>query len=286
MKIGKHLDWLSITLLHNVEWREFLPHTEYRLDGKGRHGYRQLWIDDIIGTRVETFADDPRMGHHVTLSGDTLHGLRDNYALTDEDIVKRAITAWGQCSRIDLAIDMQGCITTIADMDEAIRLHTARFPARTWRFIAGHTATVVGDTIDTGSPKSDRRFRAYDKAAEQRIVDHDSWIRLEMQLRRVYAKSALGACAEHGVAAVTSGIIGKYLRWENDEYQAAIAGACDELPKVARKHSHRQMWLLGQCASALADEVIRDEYFLETFLIAMRGFMEKKRGGDLTKPAK
>lgn len=277
LKTSKHLDWLSITLPANRKWQSFIPFAELTLIGKGRHGYGQMWHESRTGATIETASYRDDMGTHLTLSGDVLAALRDDLGATDDTIVERLRQWDGKCSRIDLAIDIFGSTCTPRELNAALLGRTATLPARTWRFIDGHAAGVNGSTIDTGSPTSDRRFRFYDKRAEMRIKDGDAWVRLELQLRRLYARSTVGACAQFGCLPVISATIGEYLTWSNIDYQSAIANGGLIFAPTKRKVSNRQKWLLGQVASALASECLVDKYFRERFNQAVNYFIDEKR---------
>lgn len=273
-KTEKHIDWLSITLDSSKNWRQFLPLTSLHFTGRGRHGYAETFVDSDTGARIETGSLDTSMGHHFTLTGAVLDCLRDNVGMVDNALCNR-IQAWeAKCSRIDLAIDIYGAQFTPTDLNQALHAGDAWLPARTWRFIDGHRAKINGATIDTGSPSSDRRFRFYDKRAEQGIKDGEAWVRLELQLRRLYARASVGAIVEHGVSSATSGAIGSYLTWSHPDYLSAIASeGCDWKP-IQHKPSARQKWLLGQVAKALADEVTIHPDFIMRFMIAVRAFGE------------
>lgn len=276
VKTSSHLDWLSITLPSAQNWRQFLALSNVVSRGKGRHGYAHRYEDLETGTVIETGSMDITMGSHFTLSGGVLNEIRANKGLDDNGLVERIRLFDGKVSRIDMAIDVFDAQFTPGHLAAAIRSGDAHIPARTWRFIDGHAEGIEGQTVDTGSSTSDRRFRFYDKRAEQRIKDGEAWVRLELQLRRLYATTALGACSEHGVGKAVTGAIGSYLRWSCDEYQAALMGGVDVCLSSRRPDSNRKKWLLGQVAWALAREVIDDGKFLERFLTAVGAAIERQ----------
>lgn len=272
MKTRKIIDWVSVTLPARVRWQEFLPFIDLRHVGKGRHGYGQTWEDRRTGARIETMSDRDDMGHHVTLTGDVLETMRDDLGMIDDKLAERIVQWDGKVSRVDLTIDCYGASFAPKDLNNALLAREARIRARTWRFIDGHQAGVNGATVDTGSQKSDVRFRFYDKRAEKRIKDGEAWVRLELQLRRIYARSTVGACVEHGVSAMASNMIGSYLRWSNDDYQTAIADAGTYSMTIPRGETKRRSWLLGQVAKALASEVYADPVFWQSFEAAVERF--------------
>lgn len=280
LKTDKHLDWLSITIPSEANWRQFLPFPDLYLSGKGRHGYGQAWIDKRTGARIETASTRDEMGTHLTLSGDVLRAMRDDLGAIDDRIVERVMEFDGTCSRVDLAIDCFGSDFTPDGLNVALQDGTARLPARTWRYIDGHKNAIHGATIDTGSSTSDRRFRFYDKRAEQGIKDGEAWVRLELQLRRLYAKAAIMNIAEHGCSQTVSGSIGAYLEWSDTDYQSAIASNGISAYSTPRKESNRRKWLLGQVALSLAKECMIEPYFRERFNQAVNGFLDNLRDVD------
>lgn len=280
VKTSRHIDWISVTIPGSANWRNFIPFADLALMGTGRHGYGQSWQDRRTGAVIETASARDDMGTHLTLSGDVLQTMRDDLGSIDDSLCQRIHDYDGKVSRLDLCIDCLGAAFTPYMLARALRRKKARIRARKWRYIDGHDNGVVGDTVDTGSPKSDVRFRFYDKSAEKRIKDGEAWVRLEIQLRRVYARSAFGSCLENGTHATTAGIIGQYLSWQNSDYQQTLTDAAGVTLTVPRKESKRKMWLLGQVAKALASEVYADPYFLEKFTQAMRYFLDQYREVD------
>lgn len=275
VKTDRHIDWISVTLASSQNWRNFIPFADLRNQGQGRHGYRQRWVDANTGAVIETGADDERMGHHITMSGDVLVAMRQDLGAIDDAIIGR-IQQWdGKCSRIDLAIDIYGARLNPGMLNEALLNGRAKTPARVWRYIAGHDFQYHGATVDTGSVKSDRRFRFYDKNAEQHIKDGEAWVRLELQLRRLYALATVEACHFSSCAKVIPAQFGFYLKWSDTEYQAAIAGDTPYISLSARKQSKRQKWLLSQVAVSLATECSETPGFMDKFLTAVGYFTEK-----------
>lgn len=274
VKTAKHIDWLSITIPNAANWRQFLPFPDLKRDGRGRHGYGQQWIDTRSGAVIETASTRDDMGTHITLSGAVLAAMRDDLGMIDDALVKRIEEYDGKCSRIDLAIDMFAARCTPATLNRDLLARVASIRARNWRFIDGHKNGINGATLDTGSPTSARRFRFYDKRAEQRIKDGEAWVRLEMQLRRLYARATVTACAEHGTTGTISASIGAYLKWSNIEYQSAIADMGQRIPTIPRKDSNRKRWLLGQVALALAKECLIDPEFRARFDLSVNAFLD------------
>lgn len=275
MKTDRKIDWLSITLTGGRNWRDFLPFRKLKPDGKGRHGYGQKWRDLETGAQIETASFREDMGTHFTLSGDVLEALRQEHGMTDDGLVQH-MKNWGvKCSRIDLAIDCYGASFGPKELSDALEDGSAKISARKWRYIDGHNADVHGATVDTGSPKSDKRFRCYDKLAEQGIKDGEAWVRLELQLRRMYARAAISACQDGTVSGAVGSAIGTYLKWSHTDYQTALAGATSVMAPISRSLPNRQKWLLGQVARALASEVSLDPDFRAKFDLMVNYWIEK-----------
>lgn len=274
MKTSRHIDWLSITIGERLNWKALLPFQTLVLIGKGRHGYRQRWEDTETGAIIETGSDNTAMGSHFTLTGGVLSAMRDEFGMTDDGLIDRLTKVGAKCSRIDIAVDCWNAEFTPAKLAEAIRDGSAKWHARTWRYIDGLNTGIRGSTVDTGSTKSDRRFRFYDKRAEQRIKDGESWVRLEMQLRRLYAKKTVVACSQKGTSATIAGCIGGYLEWSEPEYRQALTGDYAEPEPIPRPDSNRRKWLLGQVAMALARELHHDPAFVGKFWTSVGQFLD------------
>lgn len=274
MTYFRHLDWMSITVSSEVQWRKLFPVTDWTLDGAGRHGYKRKFVEKSTGIIAETDSNDKAMGTHFTCTGVPLEELRA-LGMTDDELVTAVEKFDGRTSRVDLTIDAWGCAFTPQSLDKDVKSKVARIPTRTYRLIDGHRRGIDGQTFETGAPTSDKRFRLYDKYAEKQIKSDDAWMRLELQLRRLYSRNAVKSAAENGVNAVIGGHIADYLKWENEEYKMLVEGESVSPEKVLRTDSNRQKWLLNQCAASLAKECIDDKYFMERFIVATRGFMEK-----------
>lgn len=281
VKTDRKIDWLSITLKGNRKWQNFLPFRTLKLTGKGRHGYGQSWHDKETGATIECAANREDMGVHFTLSGDVLQAMRDEFGMTDDGLVKHIADWEGQCSRIDLAIDIFGANFGPKRLNAALRDGSAKIPARKWRYIDGVNLGVQGATVDTGSQKSDKRFRCYDKRAEQAIKDGEAWVRLELQLRRMYARAAIHSCLENGCCGTIGGAIGAYLKWSCTDYQSALADSTPYSEVISRSETNRRKWLLSQVAKALASETYDDAEFMLKFMTAVGNFEDEYRKRDI-----
>jgi hypothetical protein len=270
MYVTKHIDWLSITFQTGTDLQAIFPFLDWRYIGRGRFGYKYAYRDKITGASYQEGGPSDDMGCHLTLSGDALNGLRSSFGGQDTAIA-RTLSDWhGYASRVDLTLNIHEGELTPRKVYSAVKIGALKSRTSTYRFIEGKTGNVSGDTLYLGAPKSDRQFRAYNKAAELGIVDGKSWLRLELELRRLRANSAFKSCALNGTVETVNGHMGEFLSWHNAEFQSALSGPSVEPVEIQRRQSNRQRWLLGQVAQALAKELREDVEFRATFDLAVQ----------------
>jgi len=265
MYVTKHVDWISFTVKNTVDWHGVFPTFTFAFSGRGSHGYRSKFTNLATGMVVQTDSADSEMGHHFQLSGDVLSNLRQEMGSDDTALSQRISHYGGRCSRIDLTINIHEGHLTPRLVRDAVRLGKATARANVSRFIEGKDGNVEGDTFYIGSPTSDRQFRAYNKSAELHMVDAPSWLRLELELRRLRANGAFQSVALNGVDSTVTGHMADFLDWRNMEYQTALQGPSLPPVDIPRRDSNRQRWLLGQVASALAKEMMLDDEFANKF---------------------
>lgn len=266
MHASKHIDWLSFTVPQSVDFRHVFPLLEWSFVSVGMHGYRAQYVNPQTRIRVDTDATSVEMGHHFTLSGDSLAILREDQGSRDTELCSRVIRFGARSSRIDLTINFHEGHLTPARLRDAVENGTAKTKSNRSRFITGRDKNIVGDTYYIGSPTSDRQLRCYDKAAELQIVDHAAWVRLELECRRLVANGALHSTAENGIEATVNGHFMDFLEWNDPDYRSALDGKSVEPEDIPRRLSDRQRWLLGQVTKALAKEIAIDETFKTVFL--------------------
>lgn len=75
------------------------------------------------------------------------------------------------------------------------------------------TKSSEGITIYHGSPKSDVRFRIYDKAKERKREDEGHWVRFEIQMRDDRAQQFINFMILQPVGEVFTGVVNNYLRY-------------------------------------------------------------------------
>lgn len=277
--VTRHIDWLSFSIFPKQHPSQIFPLLKWTFVGRGMHGFQSSYVDSATQLRAQSDAADETMGTAFVMSGDCLDRLRQDYGATDDGLAVRLSYCKAKCSRIDLTINIHEGQLTPRKIQQAVRSGSARPKANVHRFIEGKNGDVEGDTFYIGSPTSDRQFRAYNKAAELGIVNGPAWLRLELELRRVRAQGAFQACASNGVDATVSGHMDDFLDWRNLEYQAALGDKAVPPVDIARRHTNRQRWLLGQVAQALAKEICIDDDFALKFWSSVQSEVANLKSG-------
>jgi len=150
-----------------------------------------------------------------------------------------------------LALDILNGTITVQDLETAYfngEIKTvAKTLTRTTSFPKG------GDTVYIGSRVSERMLRGYNKAVEQNIVDGSSWLRLELEIKKLRARATLWAIAS---TPQTRWVINRAFRdfvdWDNDEYRLATDDNFASIADVPRKMPNLLHWLQTQVAPAAA----------------------------------
>lgn len=270
MYVTKHIDWLSITFQTGTQMAQVFPLLEWHYVGRGRFGYKYAYRDRLTGATYQEGGQSDDMGVQLQLSGETLNGLRSSFGGEDTAIARRCADWHGYASRIDLTLNIHEGELTPRKVYNAVKAGSLKARTNTYRFIEGKKGDVSGDTLYLGAPKSDRQFRAYNKAAELGIVDGPAWLRLELELRRLRAMAAFQSCASNGVVETVNGHMADFLSYDNNEFRSALAGPTVEPVEIQRRQSSRRRWLLGQVAQALAKEMREDVEFKPLFDAAVQ----------------
>lgn len=276
MYATQHIDWLSITFPSNTDIQGIFPLCDWRYAGRGVHGYKFKYQDRITGANYQFGAASDDMGVHLTLDGEALNSFRSHFGGTDDGIVRTLSNRNGYASRIDLTLNIHEGRLTPRHVQQAFKTGKLKASTKRSRFIEGTNGNIEGDTFYLGSPKSDRQFRAYNKAAELGIVDGAAWLRLELELRALRAYSALKSCESNGVSEAVRGHMEDFITWRDNEWNTALAGPKAEPLQLERRISNRRKWLLGQVAQALAKELAVDPDFRETFNQSVDNYLDKR----------
>lgn len=270
MKITKHLDWISVTFPAEVKPTDVFPALEWGYAGEGVHGYRTKHIDALTGAIAFSDGHTANMGMHIQLSGSVLSELRETMGGTDAGIMEHLTNYNGLCSRVDLALNIHGGKTTPATLFRAFKAGNIKSTARKCSYIKGYENGITGMTFYAGNRQSDRFFRAYDKNAESKITSMDAWLRLELELKRVWARGAQGAVKEHGVSAVVNAQFNDFMQWSNEEYTTALQGDSAPIDEHGRQPTNTEKWLMEQVSVALARVCVAKPGFLAQFMQRVR----------------
>lgn len=177
-------DWVSISTsdFDEIELIEFLGF-ELGLfrQFSGRYGYKERYSYDGVNIYYDGRDD---MGVLLEMSG---QGCRVFESLGCNDYEKLwalVLSGHGNLTRLDVAYDDHtGVIPLDRLFDDAINM---RFVSKAEYYKFEYSSE--GKTVYHGSPKSDMRLRIYDKAKERHCDPGTHWVRIELQLRRDYAR--------------------------------------------------------------------------------------------------
>jgi DNA relaxase NicK len=278
MLTSSHLDWLSITFEASTVLHATLPRLAAQFPWKQQagaaHGYRSRYTNEL---GVTVLADGSlQQGTHVVMGGQALSNIRD-LGVSDRELCQHVLERGGKVARIDLAINLHGAELTVDDLATALKEKRLKTPARGGKHIKGIDKPDNGLYI--GGRQSERCFRAYDKNAEQHIVDAEAWLRLELECKKARARAVTAAVAQHdNTRTVINKAIGDYVSFpENGEYSAALADNDAIIPQVPRKLTETYRWLLEQVAPAMAryQSEHPDEDIETAFLTVYRLHLER-----------
>lgn len=168
-------------------------------------------------------------------------------------------------TRLDLAFDDHTGILNMNQLLDDTDDHCYVSRSRWWKVEYGSQGT----SIYHGSPKSDVRFRIYDKAAERGMLDGCHWIRVEMQLRDKLASSMVSVILRDlDVGRSFCGVLRNYLtyrvpngdsnrsRWPLADYwEELLSGAAVvrlwSSPGVEYNIFRLENYLVSQCGAAI-----------------------------------
>lgn len=168
-------------------------------------------------------------------------------------------------TRLDLAFDDHTGILDINRLLDDTDDHYYVSRSRWWIVEYGSEGT----SIYHGSPKSDVRFRIYDKAAERGLHDGSHWIRVEMQLRDKLASSMVAEIlSDLNVGRSFCGVLRNYLtyrdpngdsnrsRWPLADYWEKLLAGAERVrlwsaPGVEYNVFRLERFLVDQCGAAI-----------------------------------
>lgn len=278
MRTRTFLDWLSFTVkirrpydfldLWNDVPRWFNTRRALWTNAKALYGYT-VAISMGVGILAMCHPGKPEMGVHVQLSGQGLEELNLSTIKLIE-LLAFVENSGGNVTRVDLAIDAFDSKLSIEYLAFLLEEPTTEAATRKHLYMANSEG---GETLYIGSEASDRRLRAYNKAAERLskgadIGDNTDWIRIELVLRGDKAKAFASMLCKRGgyLPEVVKEWVQGFVKFNGSEAWKNIMGDSKSVAAVShRKITNSQKWLLSTVTKALAREMFRDEQFRERF---------------------
>lgn len=129
-----------------------------------------------------------------------------------------------------------------------------------------------GYSVYFGAPKSDRRLRIYDKAAEMKRLEQ-AWMRIELQTRKPLATPLVSAMVNHGTENAGDTAIKAFVDFPHHKtYQSALNGKYAPADKVPAKPDRWQHWLSSQVLDSIANHAdnLDDNTFLQEWMMQVR----------------
>lgn len=266
------VDYAALTFPHLVRPDEVaellgLDDQEVRELGRGHHGYRSCREYGL--TRVY-FDGSPGMGVHVVASGKACRELESRAGADFWPKLHGILKSHdGHLTRLDVAIDDRSGALDLQVVEAALKDRHWRGQWTGGRVIDGFGADK-GRTIYLGSRQSNVMCRIYDKAVEQ-DQGGDSWVRVELELKRSHANSVLATIAYGAPLGETiAGILRAYHlfltpsdtdsnrgRWDVAPWWDKWLGDCEAVRLTAHKREDRSVqemvrWVELQVAPTLA----------------------------------
>jgi len=266
MRITKHIDWISVSMLSNKSCVDLYPNLDWRLTGQGLHGFKRRYDDMKTGMFSEEINDNPDMFTHLTMGGECLSEYRLITSQSDFEHLSFLDRERGRVSRIDVTGNVHGGKLTPKLVKRALDRGYCKTKVRSWYMVNGHDNEFNGDTLYMGSKTSDIQRRVYDKNAKEKKHSDELWTRFEFQLRDEPARNVHKAIVHSDVASVFNALMADYFMWDNREINALREGELAPIDEVGRKERHTAKWLLSTVALSLAKEALLDDNLIEMFL--------------------
>lgn len=248
LNLSQHLDFLELTFpifkqKPSVEYPEHW--SKKAVETKPKNGYKVAYR--YPDGRVEMFhPDQPNMGYHVVMGGQTLKALGEN----DLWLLEYFLENGARVTRLDCALDV---FDMPLDFDELwASAKKGEFECRLRKPPLRTSDAKRGDTVYFGRMKSSVFTRIYNKAAEQNY--DGSWVRVETVFRHSRANNAAKLMVKRKLdtpALIRGHVNLPRLKWWTDVMtQKAEKTRVD--PPTADK---RLSWLMNSVPSALAKEI-------------------------------
>ncbi len=202
------------------------------------------------GGRVFWNERRPQMGRHVIFSGQCC----DIIGVNLKECLSFVHLQGYKTTRLDLAIDVFNTNLSLSHMESLI----LRRELKTHAQVAPNIRDLLGTgkTVQLGKAGSGSFLRVYDKAAEQKTTDGQTWIRIEISYGARKAKSALEAyLRDNNIAGMVQDYV-QFPTWR--KWNRILSG-----PKVAVRYAKTQTntrkWLLNSVAKTIAKEMLFDD---------------------------
>ena len=277
MNVQKTIDWITASTSQLREPGEVLPHAAW---GKMEHGilhYQCQKICSDSGARFLWSPDVTGRGACIVLSGGALLALRRFSQLPPDKLLPHLSHLGFLATRIDFALDLYDPGITIGDIYEQIMDGRITVPTRTVTRIQAHSGSATGETLYIGSRTSERYLRIYDKGVEQNSAPSGQWLRIELEVKGKRAKLAFVDLLRYGESACVANQLSSFITTAPKWFIDAI---CSEqtFPAsiLSRPVPARRKWLLGQVASAIANEIREDPDFWETLAVVVNDDLSVK----------
>lgn len=246
MILSQHVDWLAFTVPYWARFELPLWMSKPTKAIKARNGYNVAFENDM-GVKIYQHDKRPEMGTHVVLSGSVMAA----YVERETELLKWVIAGGFKVTRIDMALDVKDSDFRPELVTRKIEKHEHRTHAR--NFPLWKDAIGRGFTQYIGKKSSETFVRIYDKAAEMAISGN--WTRIEITFT---GSRALSATKTYMESKDCRGLVRGFVDFPTWEQWRKIMSSDVQKITVEKTISDTRKWLLGQCAPALAKEMIKD----------------------------
>jgi len=268
------IDWLSVSGGVDLFQKTLDAGVHFRL-GEARKPLAHFdTAHDLLpaGTLQESTSD--QQGCLISLSGEDMTAIRHN-GMVDPVLIKRMATV-GKVTRLDYAVDIR-----TGDSPKDLESHIKSGDYETVFKVAPSRFESFNDTggytLYFGSPKSHRRLRIYDKAAQLKLLN-EAWLRVELVTRKNRAQ-ALASDMVKGVLwlvghqAIVDTISFPKCKWWNDIFYQTEA----VLSTVPKKPDRYQKWLGGQVNDSIRRNLEKPEHaqFISDWLDNLTTFRDQ-----------
>lgn len=213
MSVDSVIGWLG---LRDLDWIDRPGHNGY----KSAKWYGGMWIL-FDGQVVETLSGLRDMGICVEFSGQGCRQYETSGNRTLETLVNDVSNfRTANITRLDVAfddVDKEGNgLLDVMKIERLARkdIYISKFGMRSGEWSCKHSdggeKNPLAYSVYFGSPRSDVRFRIYDKSQERGGLDYH-WVRFELQLRRDAASNFIKSPGTVGYK--YTGVINNYLRF-------------------------------------------------------------------------